>query len=310
MRFLALFFLAIACVAAEQGFILRSLNKNKEYEFGTQYAAVVYQLIIPSGDYFVQGLDAMNRDGKGPDDVLSLHIAGQDVEFLPHKYLEWYKNINHLHIAGSGLTTLENEQLDGRIRYLHLDGNRIESIPVDFFRNSKDMELLSMERNRITKLDSDLFTGMTKLRYISFAGNRLRTLPGDLFRNNLNIIRMSFENNALISVGTDLVSHLTKLKTVSFDGNVCINSVYLNEDRITEKLTTELTKNCSGKCGTVAKSQNTIESLMDRLGEFERSDRKWNDQSSESNESNETGDHDDQEKKPCPYAHYQPMNRN
>jgi len=293
MRFLALFFLAIACAAADQGFILHSINKNKEYDFGTQYAAIVYPITIPRGDYFVQGLDAMYHDGKGPDDVLSLHIAGQDVEFLPHKYLDWYKNINHVHIVGSRLTTLENEQLDGRIRYLHLDGNRIESIPVDFFRNSKDMELLSMESNRITKLDSELFTAMTKLNYVSFAGNRLRTLPGNLFRNNLNILCMSFENNALVSVGTDLVSHLTKLKGVSFDGNVCINSAYLKEDRITEKLTTELTANCSGKCGTVAKSQNTIEALMDRLGEFERSDKKSNDQSSESNESNEAGDHDD-----------------
>lgn len=274
--------------------------------------------MIPREPYFVEGINATYWDGKGPDDVEALHIVHQHVSRLPRKVLDFYKNINHIHIIGSELETLEGEQLDGRIRYLHLDGNYIRVVPKTFFEHSQEMMLLSMERNRIEALDAELFVTMPKLRWVSFAGNRIRTLPGTMFRVNTVIECLSFENNGLVNIGSELVRGLEKLKGVSFDGNVCINSAYSKESNVRDMLTQEFTANCGGRCGQATiESQNSISKLRDRIRELERQAPKC---TAEIKKSNHVADHDSSEsesdesddknmpsKQPCPHAQYKPM---
>ncbi|CAG9811572.1 unnamed protein product [Chironomus riparius] len=320
MRFFIalLAFAIIAISSADKGFVLRSLNTYKTYDFGRQYAALVYRCMIPRETFFVEGINATYWDGKGPDDVEVLHIVHQTVTRLPRKFFDFYKNINHIHIIGSGLETLEGEQLDARIRYLHLDENVIRVVPKTFFERSQELMLLSMERNRIETLDADLFVTMPKLRWVSFAGNRIRTLPGTIFRVNTVIECLSFENNGLVNIGIELVRGLEKLKGVSFDGNVCINSAYSKESNARDLLTKEFTANCAGRCGQAAlESQNSISSLRDRIHELEREAPKCaeemkksrtidNHESSES-ESDEDDDSNVPAGKLCPHAQYKPF---
>lgn len=166
MTFLVISALALSSYA-DTGFTLHSQNTHQKYDFGVQYVAIVYQLSVPRGDYYVQGITSTNIQGLTDDNVQGLHIAHQFTRFLPHKVLEFYKNINHYHVVGSGLEILGNEPLDGRIRYVHFDDNQIRVIPKTFFATSGDMELISFERNRIETLDADIFREMTKLRWVS-----------------------------------------------------------------------------------------------------------------------------------------------
>lgn len=275
--------------------------------------------MIPRETFFVEGINATYSDGKGPDDVEVLHIAHQQVSRLPKKVFDWYKNINHIHIVGSGLETLEGEQLDARIRYLHLDENVIKVVPRNFFEHSQELMLLSMERNRIETLEADLFVSVPKLRWVSFAGNRIRRLPGTIFRVNTVIECLSFENNGLVNIGSELVRGLEKLKGVSFDGNVCINSAYSKESNVRDLLTQEFTANCGGRCGQSAiESQNSISSLEDRIDELEMEAPKcsagikkpWKNAQHDSSES-DSDEHDEDHRhpsgKPCPHAQFKPM---
>lgn len=318
--FIALLALAtIAISSADKGFVLRSVNTYKPYDFGRQYAAVVYKCMIPREVYFVEGINATYWDGKGPDDVQSLHIVHQQVTRLPRKVLDWYKNINHIHIIGSGLETLEGEQLDARIRYLHLDGNFIKVVPKTFFERSQELMLLSMEKNRIEVLDAELFVTMPKLRWVSFAGNRIRTLPGTIFRVNTVIECLSFENNGIVNIGSELVRGLEKLKGVSFDGNVCINSAYSKESNVRDLLTQEFTANCGGRCGQSSiESQNSITNLKDRIRDLERQaprcaaeiskkSKQLITQDSSESDSEEDNHMNIPSKQPCPHAHFKPM---
>lgn len=318
--FVALLALAtIAISSADRGFVLRSINSYKQYDFGRQYTAVVYRCMLPRETFFVEGINATYSEGKGPDDVEVLHITHQQVTRLPRKVFDWYKNINHIHIVGSGLETLEGEQLDARIRYLHLDDNNIRVVPRNFFQNSQELMLLSMERNRIESLDADLLASVPKLRWVSFAGNRIRTLPGTIFRVNNVIECLSFENNGLVNIGSELVRGLEKLKGVSFDGNVCINSAYSKESNVRDLLTQEFTANCGGRCGQSSiNSQNSISNLEDRIDELEKEapkcsvgiEKQWKHDSSES-DSDEHDEHDNHQHhpsgKPCPHAHFNAM---
>jgi len=319
--FIALAALAFVALATAQGtgFTLRSINKRKTYEFGSQYAAVVYNLRISGPGAVIQGIDTVDKEQKGEDGVEVLHIAHQVAKFLPKKLFDWYKNINHIHVVDSQLESLEGETLDGRIRYLHMDDNKLAKIPTDFFRESKDLELLSMDRNKLTALDSELFKDMPKLRWVSFAGNRIRTLPGDLFMANINIECLSFENNGMVSTGRGLVSKLDKLKGVSFDGNLCINVAYMKDTDIKGKLTKDLEAQCDGQCESKVELRDTILSLKDKIkmmsdehpkcssGKAEMDESDSHSRSSESSESDENEDRRNPAKRPCPYAQYHPM---
>lgn len=294
------------------------------YDFGPQYTAIVYGVVVPGKENFVKAIEATYTDGKGPDDVLALNIFNQDVKFLPKKFFDFYKNVNHIHIVESNLQSLEGEVLDGRIRYIHLDGNDIVTVPKTFFGNARELMLVSMERNKIESLDADLFVTMPKLRWVSFAGNRIRTLPGNLFRVNVNIECLSFENNGLVTVGRELVQGLEKLKGVSFDGNVCINSAFSSKQHnVREMLTKEFTTFCAGQCNGNAASQKNIDDYEDKIEALEEAypkcdsygynvfyDSKENDdEHHEHNEHHEHHDHKYGPNKPCPYAHYNPMMR-
>lgn len=271
MRFFAAF-AAISLVAfasAEQGVVLRSVNTYKEYEFGRQYVAIAYKLSIPGSDFYVSGVESTNMQGMTNDNVQGLHIVHQETRYLPRKVFDWYKNIVHFHVVASGVETLEGEPLDARIRFIHLDDNRIWTVPKEFFSQTRDMELISMERNNIEVLEPEMFRAMPKLRWVSFAGNRIRRLPGTLFRANPALECFSFENNGLTNVGAELVRDLKKLKGVSFDGNVCINIAYWNEPNMVADLTEDITTNCGGRCDTVAQQINSIDRMYDMIEKME-----------------------------------------
>ncbi|KAG5667837.1 hypothetical protein PVAND_015806 [Polypedilum vanderplanki] len=326
MRFFTAFLVISLAVlsSADQGIVLRSVNNYKTYDFGRQYSAIVYKLNILGGDCFVQNIETTNVQGMTNDQVEAIHIVHQNVRYLPHRVLDWFKNVVHFHIIDSGLETLDGEPLDGRIRYVHLDDNRIKIVPRGFFANTGNMELISMERNMIESLDDQLFRGMSKLRWISFAGNRIKRLPGTLFVGTPNLECISFENNGLTNVGAELVRDLTKLKGVSFDGNVCINIAYWNEPTMRVELGKEFTTNCGGRCDGIDQFQKDIYNLSDKIEMMEEekpmcswfknyymSSTPMDSHSHSSEESNEDYDMDKKQKygpnHACPYAHYQPM---
>lgn len=305
--------------------MLHSVNNYKDYDFGRQYTAIVYKLSIPRGDFFVNGIDGVNVDGQTNDNVQAIHIVHQTTKFLPRRVLDFYKNVNHYHVVDSGLETLVGEPLDRRIRYVHFDDNRIRTIPREFFQNTVDMQLISIERNLLTILDAEMFRGMPALRWVSFAGNRIRTLPGTLFSANVNLECLSFENNGLTTVGGDLVKSLTKLKGVSFDGNTCINVAYWNEPSMRAELTTEFTTNCAGRCTNMDAPQKEIDNMNDIVDQMEDkkpecSWSKWGTLNGNKNgdrhhyshsDSSESNENDIEKKQlhygpnhACPHAHY------
>jgi Leucine rich repeat len=255
-------------VCALARFTLRSINGYKDFDFGRQYSAVTYQVFIPTGDYVVEKVESTNLDGKTNDNVEGLYISHQYVRYLPTGVLDVYRNINHYHVVGSHLKYLNNQQLDRRIRFIHFDDNEIEEIPTEFFRNSVDLEVISLAKNRIGNLREDTFRGMPKLRWVSLAGNRLRYLPGSLFMGNTNLERISFENNGLTKIGSELVKGLTKLKEVSFDANNCINNGYWYESNIIDELTKEFTINCNGRCDNMNGPQKSMEETHDKVIEM------------------------------------------
>lgn len=291
----------------------------KKYEFGEQYTAVAYHIYITRPDVFVKGVSGSDREGKTVENVEALRIAHQVVRYLPRRLYEWYHGLNHLHIIDSRLEFLDGEPLDARIRYVHFDDNHISTLPVGFFKNAQNLELFSVERNRLTQVSTDVLTTMPKLRFVSFAGNRIRILPGDLFRGNIELECMNFENNGLVNVGRDLVKDLTKLEGAGFDGNVCINMHYKKGEDIVGLLTKDLTEHCGGQCTGNKDSLNKISELYDQLEQQIQSqpwcervtkNSRWGSDESDSHESEEEGRMQkmgNSDKSSCPFAHYDPM---
>lgn len=151
---------------AETTFTLRTSNIYEEYDFGAQYVAVVYKFYVPTGDYSIGGVETTNLQGLKDDDVQGLHVVHQYSKYLPKRIFDWFKNVNHLHVVGSDLEFLGDQPLDGRIRFVHFNDNKIREIPKNYFRSTVNMELISFERNRIETLNEGIFTGLAKLRWV------------------------------------------------------------------------------------------------------------------------------------------------
>jgi hypothetical protein len=143
------------------------VNIHKKYDFGVQYVAKVYQLSIPTSNYYITGVDTTNVRGLSNTDVQGLHIVSQDVHFMPGKVLDFFPNINHYHVVGSGLESVGTTPLDGRIKYIHFDDNRIRTVPKSFFGAGGELMYISFERNLIETLEGGIFGGLTNLKYVS-----------------------------------------------------------------------------------------------------------------------------------------------
>jgi hypothetical protein len=289
------------------------VNTYKTYDFGRQYSAIVYQLNIPRNDYFINDIVVANLDGMNNDRVEALHIRFQDVRFLPRGVFNWFKNINHFHVVSSGLVSLGTTPLDRRIRYVHFDDNKIYEIPQNFFTESVDLELLSMERNYFTTLRPETFVTLPKLRFVSLAMNQIRVLPANLFAKNTQLECVSFEGNLLTRIDVDLVAGLTNLKGISFDNNLCINSAYWNEQNVRGLLKDEFAANCNGRCDGMADRCEKMFEIKKKLKKYDEISyiSKHVENNSVENSSEEyqykqrmsSGS----QQTPCPYAHYKPM---
>lgn len=245
---------------------------NCKYEmfahyWGPMYTCVGQDVVVDTFDTFVTGAVGKHLDGRSDRDVEAIYFKNQRTTFIPLKLSTPFPNLVAIRVQMSGLTIVNQTTFanQGRLRYIHLDNNKIENIPKKTFYNLTDLQWISLGFNKIKTLNPDMLRGLTELRYFSASNNQIEIIGSSLFRDNVKIEEIFFYNNKLRMIGWSLVRLLNDLKKAQFDGNVCTNINIIGDSDISDQLTSEFSQKCAVSCPkSFAGANNKIEKLMDQ----------------------------------------------
>uniref|UniRef100_A0A8C8K7Y6 LRRCT domain-containing protein n=1 Tax=Oncorhynchus tshawytscha TaxID=74940 RepID=A0A8C8K7Y6_ONCTS len=105
--------------------------------------------------------------------------------------------------------------LEGAVKCLHLDYNRLESIAPVLFEGLANLNELDVSNNAIAHLAPNVFHGLSSLRYLNLGRNSLQQLPPTLFHSLTQLQFLMLYNNKLerLEVGAfDELANLLELK--------------------------------------------------------------------------------------------------
>jgi hypothetical protein len=128
-----------------------------------------------------------------------LSISEADVEFLPEKIFEKFKNLEILEISNTTLEIIDESTFAGGI----------------------NLKTLNLRNNKIKYLDNSAFKNLKHLKYLNLEGNQLEYLNKKLFINNNQLESLVLTNNDINFIDEDLFSGLKKLKSLDLSGNLC-----------------------------------------------------------------------------------------
>ncbi|XP_053408286.1 podocan-like [Mercenaria mercenaria] len=133
------------------------------------------------------------------------------------------------------------------IKSIHLDNNRIESIPPDIFQNGTKLNILSLRINNITSIHTNAFQNIESIQELHLERNTLSILHDETFKFALRLKYLNLNHLTLTAVYPDCFSNLnslTKLEMsfvrVSKDqvyGNIFRNLPMLEELQLQESPT-------------------------------------------------------------------------
>lgn len=153
------------------------------------------------------------------------------------------KRLKHLYLPSNKIAMIE--YLPQHIKVLSLNGNMLTFVPKEALRNctlthldigynliayieegdfdtwGESLKTLYLRSNKITRLDSGVFSSLPQLRELSLSFNDIHYVHPDVFQNmsqNLKVLEMSFSMYR-DDFPEDVLRYLTSLEWVSLDNN-------------------------------------------------------------------------------------------
>lgn len=117
----------------------------------------------------------------------------------------------------------------------------------------------------ISSISSDDLAPWPDLMQLSLDTNRITTLDGDLFQHSPKLVKIELNFNLIRGVGADLLSNLNELRYASFVENPCINAYAATPHQL-EALKAKLVNPCEPN----TKNINYCDSINDVRGMFNK----------------------------------------
>lgn len=148
---------------------------------------------------------------KGNVDVQGLIIRSQDMEFFPVNIDAFFPNIKLLNFPLNSISYVSNAHL----------------IP---FPN---LEFLALYGNKITSLDSNLFSGLNSLKFINLGGNKIKHVGYDLILPNFAEIYL-YSNTCIDkdAVTADQITFLRFSLMIKCPPRISQNRFRLTKDQV------------------------------------------------------------------------------
>ena len=149
--------------------------------------------------------------------LAELELSRSRLTALPAGAFRGGETLATLHLVGNeGLADVGAEAFAGlsRLRELWLLENRVSETHGAWFRDTKQLEDLRLDRNSITALAPGLFDGLGLLRRLQLEGQAppLADIPDDLFRGDFTrLTSLRLMRNAITSLPRDFLYNLPAL---------------------------------------------------------------------------------------------------
>jgi hypothetical protein len=136
--------------------------------------------------------------------TFQIHESPQ-LDFIPLGILSEFPNLDGLIILHCNLPTVKSGLFKpdfGIIEYLSLQGNKIE------------------------KIEAEAFQYLINLKWLDLYKNSLKTLSHQIFKNNPDLAYIDLNYNQMLTVHPNFFDGLEKLKLIEFRfGNYCLHSM-------------------------------------------------------------------------------------
>lgn len=138
---------------------------------GNRYACEAE--VTNSGSTTLESVTGDHEIGKTIDDVKYLHIASQDMPFVPEGITEVFINLDALAIEVSCLTSISANDLRpfSGLFFLSFFFNELTSIDGDLFIHTPNLEYVSFDYNEIQHIGCDLVNHLNSLAVLYFHKN-------------------------------------------------------------------------------------------------------------------------------------------
>lgn len=114
-----------------------------------------------------------HSDKNTNDDITQIHIIKRHMEYFPHGFSKFFKNIVAIHAGLNRLKYLVRNDLKefSKLRYLYLYSNMLETLQSDVFLSNTALEYVSFYNNRLMHIGSKILSPLKQLRKAYFDKN-------------------------------------------------------------------------------------------------------------------------------------------
>ena len=110
-------------------------------------------------------------------------------------------NLTSLNLNNNDITSYPYlESCDHIMTFLGLSGNNLRDIQIDYFSRFPQLEVLTLDRNGISRLTTYEMRGLFNLVVFSIAGNDISSIACDTFADNPKLNVLNLEGNQLSSL--------------------------------------------------------------------------------------------------------------
>ena len=128
-------------------------------------------------------------------------------------------NLEELYLSRIGINlipiTFFDDPFFSNLRKLHLNTNKLSSIPSNLFKPLKNLEYLSVRKNQIYTLNHDSFAGLHNLKTLNLSNNIITEIDKDTFKDLKKLESLNLKQNQITEIPENVF-------------NSCPNLYYLN----------------------------------------------------------------------------------
>lgn len=161
---------------------------------------------------------------EGLADLDSLEISfGFDRDDFPYEILKPLTNLQWLTLDNNNFRTISDRALLSleQLRYLNLESNRIDIIPVHLFKDSVHMYLrdIRFSNNDLQIILTDTFSSLSSLQTIMLMGNKIRIVQKHSYHNLTNLTTLILSNNLINLIFSEAFADLPVLARLDLQEN-------------------------------------------------------------------------------------------
>lgn len=197
----------------------------------------------------------------GLEDLESLEMSfSLDRDSLPYEIFRPLNGLKWLSLDNNNFNSVPEQSLDylSELIYLNLESNKIEFIPVNFFKPSIHTKLkdVRLSNNELTSVHSDTFKSLSSLDTVLLSNNRIKNIQTDSFNDLSNLSKIILSDNLLSHISPRTFANLPSLTKLDLQNNLLTQFSFGYFANVSSPLQLNLSRNQITTCSADLKILN------------------------------------------------------